>query len=390
MSILQDISRTRAPLASFLVIGLAWASVFAQAPVLKSEIEASDSVYGLVMLLASIGALLAMWLAPLAHKWTGVYSLMVGSFLVGTGFIFVGMSSQIVFFGLALGVMAAGAGIVDVLANAEIAEVEADTGVALMNLNHGLYSFAYAGAALATGWMREAGWATLSIFVVFGVGIVCLCFVMRIPKRHRLETGIDALPARVPLGFVLTAGAVVLVAFLAEASSEGWSALHIERTLQGGAAQGAMGPAILGLTMGIGRLGWHFINYTGRDIHAMIIALLISAFGMFLAGIAPNLAVAYLGFGLGGLGVSVVAPLALGLLGRSVRGDVRLTAISRASAIGYGAFFLGPPLMGFVAEGFGLRTAFVVVAMLLALVGVVLVPLYGRLAQEVSKAPTVA
>ena len=71
-----------------------------------------------------------------------------------------------------------------------------------------------------------------------------------------------------------------------------------------------------------------------------------------------------------------------------MRGDVRLTAISRASAIGYGAFFLGPPLMGFVAEGFGLRTAFVVVAVLLALVGVVLVPLYGRLAQEVSKAPT--
>ncbi|MEP3786906.1 MFS transporter [Ascidiaceihabitans sp.] len=390
MSILQDISRTRAPLASFLVIGLAWASFSAQAPVLKSEIEASDSVYGMVMLLASVGALLAMWLAPLAHKWVGAYSLMVGSFLVGTGFIFVGMSSQIVFFGLALGVMAAGAGIVDVLANAEIAEVEADTGAALMNLNHGLYSFSYAGAALATGWMREAGWATLSIFIVFGVGIVCLCLVMRIPKRHGLETGIDALPARVPLGFVLTAGAVVLVAFLAEASSEGWSALHIERTLQGGAAQGAMGPAILGLTMGIGRLGWHFINYTGRDIHAMIIALLISAFGMFLAGIAPNLAVAYLGFGLGGLGVSVVAPLALGLLGRSVRGEVRLTAISRASAIGYGAFFLGPPLMGFVAEGFGLRTAFVVVAALLALVGVVLVPLYGRLAQEVSKAPTVA
>jgi hypothetical protein len=46
----------------------------------------------------------------------------------------------------------------------------------------------------------------------------------------------------------------VLVAFLVENAMEGWSALHIERTLGGGAAEGAFGPAILGLTMGIGRL----------------------------------------------------------------------------------------------------------------------------------------
>ena len=383
MGLMQDISRSRAPLAGFFVIAISWASFSAQVPVLKSDIGASDGVYGIVMLLGTVGAFLAMWLAPLAHAYTGRYSLIVGSVLVGLGFLAVGMTTHLVLFACALGLMAAGAGIVDVLVNAELSESEARTGRPLMNLNHGLYSFAYGGAALVTGWLREAGWSPLQIFAVFSVAIAALCFTMRIgPRTPEPEDAQAPDGVRIPLGFVVTAGAVVLIAFLTEASAEGWSALHLERTLGGGAAEGALGPAILGLTMGFGRLGGHWLAHRWDDIGLMMLALLVAAAGLCLAGVAPNLMIAYLGFGLGGLGISVVAPLALGLLGRTVPAKARLVAISRASAIGYGAFFLGPPLMGFVAEGFGLRSAFVVVAALLGLSALALVPVLGRQAQR--------
>ena len=51
----------------------------------------------------------------------------------------------------------------------------------------------------------------------------------------------------------------------------------------------------------------------------------------------------------------------MALIGRVVPAAARLAAISRASVIGYGAFFFGSPLVGPVAEGCGLRIAFVAV-----------------------------
>jgi predicted MFS family arabinose efflux permease len=78
------------------------------------------------------------------------------------------------------------------------------------------------------------------------------------------------------------------------------------------------------------------------------------------------------------LGISVVAPLALSLIGRLVPASQRLAAISRASVIGYGAFFFGPPLMGLISEGFGLRTSFVAVAFLLTITAVALIPALAR------------
>ncbi len=55
-----------------------------------------------------------------------------------------------------------------------------------------------------------------------------------------------------------------------------------------------------------------------------------------------------------------------------------MAAISRVSVIGYGAFFFGPPLMGLVAQGFGLRTAFVAVAVLLVGTAAALIPALAR------------
>jgi MFS family permease len=180
----------------------------------------------------------------------------------------------------------------------------------------------------------------------------------------------------VPL--VVLTGLVVLVAFLTEAATEGWSALHLERTLDGSATVGALGPAMLGLTMGVGRMFGHGLSRHFRDTKLMLLATLLSACGVAIAGMAPTVATALAGFGIAGLGISVVVPLAMSLIGRSVPQDQRLAAISKASVIGYAAFFFGPSMMGLVAEGFGLRMAFYVVSALLVAVALILIPALAR------------
>lgn len=166
--------------------------------------------------------------------------------------------------------------------------------------------------------------------------------------------------------------------FFAEQAVEGWSALHLERTLGGGAAQGALGPAILGLTMGFGRLFGQIVVAHVRDTLMIGVACFIAAIGLALASWAQTLILAYLGFGLAGLGISVVVPLAMGLVGRVVSESERVAAIGRATVIGYGAFVLGPGVMGLTSDAFGLPVAFLLVAIVLVLATVMLAPLIAR------------
>ncbi|WP_300059395.1 MFS transporter [uncultured Roseobacter sp.] len=374
MSLLADLWLSRKSLAGFVIVGAAWSSYFAQMPVIKAAIGASDGVYGAVMLLASLGALAAMWLAPLAHRLAGRWALPLGAMLMCLGMLGAGLSAEIIAFGVAMTLASVGAGVTDVLANVRVSEIEARSGRHLMNLNHAMFSFTYAGCALSTGIMREADWSPAQVFTVL-VGLAVVSGWIMLEARTRDLPEEDTSPdAPLPHLLVWGVGALVLVAFLTEAASEGWSALHLERTLGGGPAEGALGPALLGLSMGIGRLSGHFLSDRLPTLPFITVASVVAAGGLLLVGAAPTLMMAYVGFALTGLGISVVAPLALALIGRIVPPKARLAAISRASALGYAAFFISPPLMGFTSELFGLRAGFWVVAALLMICIAVLVP----------------
>jgi MFS family permease len=170
-----------------------------------------------------------------------------------------------------------------------------------------------------------------------------------------------------PLVPILLCGGVVLAAFMTEAATESWSALHIERTLGGRAAEGALGPAMLGITMSIGRFGGQVVAERLREVQVVVGASILAALGALVAAWAPGPAVAYLGFGMFGLGVSVIGPMGLALVGKMVAPHFRTEAISRAAVMGFSGFFVAPVVMGLVSQGFGLRWAFTAVALLVAM-----------------------
>jgi MFS family permease len=383
MSILQDISASYKPLGGFVAIGLAWAAYFAQMPVVKAGVNASDGAYGMAVLWASFGAVAAMWLAPMAQSIVGRFSVPIAICAMGFGVLGIGLVPTLWGLAVMLTILSAGSGVVDVLVNGQVAEIEAHTGRKLMNLNHGLYSFAYAGAALTVGALRDAGWTPAEVFSVLLVLLGVLAW-MTIDNAASIEIeNTEETVSRMPQLLVGLAGVLAFFAFLTEASAEGWSALHIERGLGGSAQQGALGPALLGLMMGVGRLSGHALAQFMRETTLMVLACLLTAFGLAGAALAQTVGMALLSFAIAGLGVSVVAPLTLALVGHAVPRKIRLAVIARVSVLGYGAYFFGPPVMGLVAEGFSLSTAFMAMAIVIALVGVTVVPMLAR----VSRAP---
>ena len=122
---------------------------------------------------------------------------------------------------------------------------------------------------------------------------------------------------------------------------------------------------MLGLTMAVGRFSGQAVSERLREIPVVIGASIISATGAVIAALAATPLMAYVGFGILGLGVSVIGPIGLALVGKLVAPHLRTEAISRTAVIGFSGFFFAPMLMGLMSEAFGLRVAFMGVALLL-------------------------
>lgn len=223
-----------------------------------------------------------------------------------------------------------------------------------------MFSLAYAVSATITGLAREAQLPALYVFAGFGIVSILMVPFMRMAPAVVEDDGTNI--GGYPFWPILLSGGIVLVAFMSEATVEAWSALHIERTLGGGAAEGALGPAMLGFTMAFGRFSGQAVSERMRDINLLIIAACISAGGAIMAAIAVSPMMAYAGFGVFGLGISVMGPIGLAIVGRLVPPHLRTEAISKVAVLGFSGFFFAPVLMGLASEAFGLRVAFGCVA----------------------------
>ena len=73
MGILNDLYLSRKALAGFTVIGMAWATYFAQMPVIKADLGVSDATYGLLVLISALGAFGAIFLVPLSERLAGPF-----------------------------------------------------------------------------------------------------------------------------------------------------------------------------------------------------------------------------------------------------------------------------------------------------------------------------
>lgn len=379
MNLLRDLYISRGPAAGFAAVGVFWGSFAALVPVIKPQVGLSDGQFGLALLITSIGAVMAMWLAPLAERGLGARALGVLTALLAVATLLPGHTTNGVMFTLAMLGVTMTSGTLDVAMNARVSALEAQVGRSLMNLNHAVFSVAYAFCALATGLARELGLGPAAILTGGGllIGVLMLqAFAAPVPDAEHEADGVEVAP--LPWALLLPGGMIILIAFMSEQATEGWSALHLERNLGAGAAQGALGPALLGITMAVGRLTGQVV--ANRVSERMVIrwASVTAGIGACIAATAPSLGVAYLGFSILGLGVSVMAPMAYAWIGRMVPNRYRSHAISRISVVGYAGFFVGPPLMGFLSEGFGLAVSFLAIGGVLFAVPLLLVPVLSR------------
>jgi MFS family permease len=360
MQVFHALYLSRRPAVAFVIVGLFWGCFAAYVPQIKARLDVSDAIFGLLLLCNALGLVSSMVLAPRLDRLLGARGMQIGSIALMISFLLPGFATDALSFGLAMVVVGAASGFTDVLMNARVSELEQMHSKTLMNANHGMFSVGYAVAAILSGVAREAQIAPGPAFATLAAAILILSIFLYMPPQYA-ASGAGA-GGRYPLKPIILCGLIVLVAFMTEATVETWSALHIERSLQGRAAEGAMGPAMLGLTMAIGRFSGQAVSQIFSETKVIILATCVAAAGGTLAALALTPFWAAIGFGILGLGISVVGPLGLALVGKKVPDHLRTEAISRVAVLGFAGFFLAPSLMGLLSDFFGLPIAFLAAA----------------------------
>jgi fucose permease len=224
-----------------------------------------------------------------------------------------------------------------------------------------------AGALLGSAVGTLAAHADLSAQVHHAIAAVVLTlvgagvchFVLNIHPEEDEEP-----PARfaLPPKSALLIGAVGFCAVFAEGASLDWSAVYLRDILDSSAAVAAGATTGFALTMTIARLTGDAVVDRFGAVPTVRWSGVIATLGGLLVVVAPTALVAMIGFGLIGIGIAVVVPLAFAAAGRT--GSNASQAIAGVATITYASGLVAPSIIGGIAQASSLTISFLVVTAL--------------------------
>ncbi|HET6651936.1 MAG TPA: MFS transporter [Nocardioides sp.] len=353
----------------FVLNGLAFASWVSRVPAIRDALELTPGAVGLLLLCLSAGTLLALPLSGAVVGGIGpARTVALSAVAVGGGLVVMASGlwlTSIPLVGAGMFVYGIGTSAWDVAMNVEAADVERRLARTIMPRFHAGFS-----AGTVTGALVGAGCARLGVDLSTQLVGTVLVVLVVVPLATRAFTPVEPPhPDHVGGPGVLAAwreprtlmiGLVVLSFALAEGIANDWVALAMVDGYGASESVAATGFAVFVTAMTMGRLfGGSFVERAGRVTTLRITGVLVAA-GVAVVVWSPGLPGALAGAALWGVGASLGFPL-----GMSAAGDDERRAAARVSvvsSIGYTAFLGGPPLVGLLADTFGVRQAVVVAA----------------------------
>ncbi len=408
----------------FTLNGFAFASWASRLPTVRDALDLEPNQMGLLLLFSAIGSICALPLAGLVVDRLGSRRAVETFAGVGAaGLLVVALSVAQESVGLArLGLFVAGVGIGvwDASMNLQGAHVEQQLGKAIMPRFHAGFSFGtVAGAGFGAAFAALHVPVPLHLTIAVVVAVVGVFFAVR---RFLPDPAHEAEPVRAVTGTTrdpadsfpavgaaaaadpgarrrralqawteprtLLIGLVVLGAALTEGAANDWVSLATVDGFKTSDSTGAIALGVFLVAMTAMRLlGTPLLDRFSRV--TVLRALAASALlGVLAFALLPHLVGALVGVALWGMGAALGFPV-----GISAASDHPRRAAARVSVvttIGYSAFFVGPPLIGFIAHHVGYRHALLFVGIPIAL-GLVVMnavrPLPGAVGQPPEPAP---
>ena len=357
--------------AIFFLFAFGLGSMLSRLADIQENLQIEEGLLGVALMCSSFGLLTFLTVgAPLVdrlgNKRTFILanSAMIALYVLVAGLnIYSLMIATIFLAGMAVGAM-------EISINVEADRLEASTGRRIMSRCHGFWSFGFFAAALLGGIMRQFDVVPLvHMLIVLPIVIGGTLFVTlgreMAPEKPDEDKDHGVKFAR-PTPYILTLCAVSVGALIAEGAGIDWSVIYMRDTFEIAEFVESSSLIAFTLVMAITRF---YADPVIERFGAVIMArgsLLVTMLGVTLVGIAPNFGLAILGFMLLGAGSSIIYPLAVSAAARQKDRASSINVASLAQTA-FLVFFIGPALLGFVAESFDIRVALMTPLPLLAL-----------------------
>lgn len=357
---MKDKTNNRVALGTvFFMAGLCFSTFASRIPTIRAQFNLNEAQLGTLLLVVPIGSIVGLpvsaWLLEKYDTRIPVIrsALFVYFFIAATSW-----TSNIYLLATVLFCFSFFNRIMIVSMNTQALSVQHNFTKKITGSFHGLWSLGgIVGVSISTLMItKEIGflWHLISVSILCLVLISIVKFWLIRDDRLKSKTNVRLC---FPEKKILLLGTLILLASICEGSMFNWSGVYFKDVIGEEIFTAGYLAFLIAMTMGrfISDL---MIDWLGMKRLYLMSALLTMS-GFILGVVWPYYQLALLGFVLVGFGTASMVPMTLSLAATLKKYSPGI-AISLVTTYGMIGLLAGPPLIGYVAHGFGLKTSFLI------------------------------
>jgi MFS family permease len=368
-------------LGYFTVFGLAGASLAVRLPLVRDLLSVSVSTLGLILFVGSVGSLLSLSLVGRFIARHGTRKIVIFGFVIAmityVLMALMAQASQPILYAAFAFLAGFAIGATDVAINLDASTVEQRMKRSVLPRMHAAFSIGtLLGAAIGTIAATVDFPLVLQIATLCTIGLLLPFFSRKylpfgngIEVAHTQDELNQAAASGIDLGHKITLGLILLGLgifgmTLGEGSSNDWLTLAIVDDYKESDTVAGISYAVLLAAMAITRFfGGNLADKFGKANTLRLMSLL-GISGILLIISQQSVYLALVGAALWGCGVALAFPLFISAAGEMPNPARKVAFVS---ASGYMAFLVGPPLLGFLGEAWGLLNMYWVITLFFVL-----------------------
>ncbi|MCW5721231.1 MAG: MFS transporter [Devosia sp.] len=347
---------------AFFVYSFCMGSIFPRLPDIQQAMGVGEGALGLALIGSAVGTLISLTFAGRLVETIGYRRVLLTAIpLLSALYALASWATTPLAFFLLLVPVGLTIGAIEVIINVEADRVEHAIGRRIMSRAHAFWSLGFFAAGLVGSFIAQTGLEVhLHLLMMIPVVIVATLVVLGRfePAAHRAGTSTEQTPrfARPTLP-IMGLVAVCLSAMLMEGAGIDWSAIYMRNLFDAEPFWAGLAVATVAGSQGVARFfADSFVDRFSPVAVARVLLTVLGA-GVLLAFLAPSAALAYLGFALIGIGSSALFPLAMSAAAQQTDRPAAINVAALAQ-FSFTAFLLGPPLLGYIGEHFGIQWVF--------------------------------
>ena len=346
----------------FFIYSFCMGSLPPRLPDIQRAMGIEEGALGLGLIGAAFGTLISLSLAaPLLERFGYRRSILTLIPLLSMFYALASFANGPLAFFLLLVPVGLVIGGIEIILNLEADRTEHLIGHRIMNRAHAFWSFGFFSSGIISAVIAQTGLSPqlhLLLMVPVVLAGVALLLGRFDPAPHRTgaSTGETSRFAGPTLAIMVLV-AVTLSAMIMEGAGIDWSAIYMRDEFQ-------VSPFLAGFAVALGAFTQAVTRFFAdpfveRYSPTLVSRVLLSGLGAgaLLVFFAPSDWLALVGFALMGVGSSVIFPLAMSAAAQRTDRPAA-SNVAALAQISFVAFLLGPPLLGYVAEHFGIRWSF--------------------------------